>query len=94
MGLNLFQNFAFLSAFLIFYYEWSQGNELEMASTVSTLALVFFLFVSVNQLAYSAIFQVANFMAILDRIGSVLRLEEFKSGDSHDNHDTNRAANQ
>ena len=65
-----------------------------MASTVSTLALVFFLFVSINQLTYTAIFQVANFMAILDRIGSVLRLEEFKSSDNQDNYDTNRANQQ
>ena len=39
--------------------------------------MVFYLFVTVNQLTYLALFQFANFLAILNRIASVLRLEEF-----------------
>ena len=49
-----------------------------MAKSISTLAMVFYLFVTVNQLTYLAVFQMSNFFAILNRISSVLQLENFK----------------
>jgi len=79
IGFNLFQNLAALSAFLTFYYEWNQGIELDLSRSISTLALIFYLFVTVNQLSYLAIFQLGNFFAVLGRISSVLRLEEFNT---------------
>ena len=66
-----------LAAFLIFYYQWRQGEEIDLAKSVSTLAMVFYLFVTINQLTYIAVFQLSNFMAILNRIASILKLEEF-----------------
>ena len=78
LGFNLFQNLAFLSVFLIFYKDWRNGEEIELAKSVSTMAMVFYLFVTINQLTYLAMFNIANFFAILNRISSVLRLEEFK----------------
>ena len=78
LGYNLFQNLALIAVFLIFLYEWSQGNEIDISKGVSTLAIIFYLFVAVNQLSFIAIFQIANFFAILQRIGSVMKLEEFK----------------
>ena len=48
LGFNLFQTLALMAAFLIYFYEWQQGNEIGMATSVSTLALVFYLFVTVN----------------------------------------------
>lgn len=48
-----------------------------MAASVSILAMIFYLFVTVNQLTYLAVFQISNFFAILNRIASVLRLEEY-----------------
>jgi len=78
IGYNLFQNLAILSAFLIFYFQWSNGERIDMATSVSTLAMIFYLFVTVNQLTYLAVFQIGNYFAILQRIASVLRLEEYK----------------
>ena len=49
-----------------------------MAGSVSVLAMIFYLFITVNQLTYVAVFQISNFFAILNRIASVLRLEEYK----------------
>lgn len=40
--------------------------------------MIFYLFITVNQLTYVAVFQISNFFAILSRIASVLRLEEYK----------------
>jgi len=48
-----------------------------MSKSFATLAMVFYLFVTVNQLTYLAVFQFSNFLAILNRISSVLRLEEY-----------------
>jgi len=41
------------------------------------MALVFFLIVTVNQLVYIAVFQISNFFAILNRIASILQLENY-----------------
>lgn len=78
LGYNLFQNLAVTAAFLIFYYTWSKGEEIDLASSTSTLAMIYYLFVTVNQLTYIAVFQMSNFFAILNRISSVLQLENFK----------------
>ena len=56
LGFNLFQTLALMAAFLIYFNEWQQGNEIGMATSVSTLALVFYLFVTVNQFAFSGLF--------------------------------------
>ena len=48
VGFNLFQNLAVIAAFLIFYRQWSLGEELNMAQSISTLAMVFYLFVTIN----------------------------------------------
>ena len=80
--MNLFQNLAVLSAFLIFYYQWSNGVQIEMSKSFAILAMVYYLFVTVNQLTYLAVFQLSNFFAILNRISSVLRLEEYGERDS------------
>ena len=49
-----------------------------MAQSVATMAMVFYLFVTLNQLAYLAIFELSNYFAVLYRVSSVLRLEEYK----------------
>lgn len=77
IGYNLFQNLAVFTSFLIFYFQWRRGEEIDMAASVSILAMIFYLFVTVNQLTYLAVFQISNFFAILNRIASVLRLEEY-----------------
>ena len=48
-----------------------------MAKSFSTLAMIYYLFITINQLTYIAVFQLSNFMAILNRIASVLCLEEY-----------------
>ena len=48
-----------------------------MGKSFAVLAMIFYQFVACNHLAYTAAFQFSNFMAILNRVASVLRLEEF-----------------
>ena len=48
IGYSLFQSLAILSVFFIFYYTWKNGEEIDMANSISTLAMVFYLFVTVN----------------------------------------------
>ena len=72
MGYYLFQNLAVLASFLVFFNAWIRGEKIDMAQSVSTLALIFYLFVTINQLCYIAVFQLGNFAAILNRISSVL----------------------
>ena len=48
-----------------------------MGKSFAVLAMIFYQFVACNHLAYTAVFQFSNFMAILNRVSSILRLEEF-----------------
>ena len=48
-----------------------------MSKSFAILAMVYYLFMTVNQLTYLAVFQLSNFFAILNRISSVLRLEQY-----------------
>ena len=48
-----------------------------MGKSFAVLAMIFYQYVACNHLTYVAAFQFSNFMAILNRVASVLRLEEF-----------------
>lgn len=78
LGYNLFQNMAIFAVFLIFLNQWYQGIELTMAMAVPIMALVYYLFITVNCLTFIAIFNINAFSAILRRISRVLALEEFQ----------------
>jgi hypothetical protein len=47
-----------------------------MASSLALIAIVFFNFVSVGNLGFMGVLNVAIFMRILNRMASVLRMEE------------------
>ena len=52
LGHNLFSNMGLVAVWLILWLEWRQGNELKNEVFVSILAMVYFVFFSVNILTY------------------------------------------
>jgi len=48
--------------------EWNQGKELKNEVVISILAMIYYVFFSVNVLTYYALTHVANFAAVLYRL--------------------------
>ena len=59
--------------------EWQQGNVLSLDVSISILAMVYFVFFSVNIITYFALTNVQNFLAILERLSYVIEMEEHQS---------------
>ena len=67
-----------LCFFTILMMDWRQGIELKNEVYVSILAVVLFLFMSVNMMTYFAVTNLQNFLAILERLSEVFEMEEFE----------------
>jgi ABC-type transport system involved in cytochrome bd biosynthesis fused ATPase/permease subunit len=62
--------------FALLMIQWSQGTELTTDEAISTLALVYLLFFSMNTFMYFALTNIQNFLTILQRLSHVFELEE------------------
>jgi len=63
---------------IIILAEWNQGNVLKNDVFVSLLAMIYFVFFSVNNLTYIGLTNFQNFLAILRRLSTVFEMEEYK----------------
>jgi ABC-type multidrug transport system fused ATPase/permease subunit len=76
LGPSIFRNFGLIAIMIIVLIEWSRGNKLEMNNIVAILATVFVLFNSINFYLYLGFTILYQFSAIIDRIASILNMEE------------------
>lgn len=53
------------------------GKELNSGNSMATLAMLFYIFLSVNSLTYMAMTTLQTFLAVLFRISSVLEMSEY-----------------
>ena len=51
---------------------------MSLETSVSMLSMIYFVFFSVNVLTYFALTNVQNFLAILQRLSTVFKMEEYK----------------
>jgi hypothetical protein len=58
--------------------EWAQGKFLKIDYIMSMVAMVFLVFMNINMMAFFGIQGFTTYLAILERIGDVMKLEEFK----------------
>jgi len=77
LGVSLFENVGLLVLALIVLPQWKQGEYLDEASTISLMAMLFYIFLSVNSLVYYALSTLQQFLAIIERLSQVFELEEF-----------------
>jgi hypothetical protein len=68
LGNGLFMNMGFLGVLFIFLHKWGQGEELEMSSALALIAIIFFNFVSVGNLGFMGVVNMAVFLRILNRM--------------------------
>ena len=64
-GRAIFQNMGQLCFFTLLMTQWAQGEELKTETFVPILAIVLFLFSSVNSMTFMAMNAVANLLAVL-----------------------------
>lgn len=79
LGLALFANMGLVAIFSIIYMKWYNGESLDLAKDMSLLAVIFFTFVSNGQLALMGYVNLSLFLAVLDRLGTVMKMEEQKN---------------
>jgi len=77
LGTGLFQNFGFLAVFTIIIIKWSFGLELDNAEVISSLSMIFVVFVGVNIRAFFGLNNFLNLLMIFERLASVFKMEEF-----------------
>jgi ABC-type transport system involved in cytochrome bd biosynthesis fused ATPase/permease subunit len=61
---------------IILMSEWNAGKELNLDISISILAMVYFVFFSVNIITYFALTNVQSFLAILFRLSEIIGMEE------------------
>jgi hypothetical protein len=77
LGFTVFSNGGLFACILIFVTQWAMGKELNLGNSMATLAMLFYIFLSVNSLTYMAMTTLQTFLAVLFRISSVLEMSEF-----------------
>jgi hypothetical protein len=58
--------------------EWGRGNKLENPQVVSVLSMVYFIFLSINNISFIGLNNFQNFSAIITRLAQVFDMEECK----------------
>ena len=84
VGAGIFMNSGFLIVLVIFGYHFGMGREFDYARSLSTITILSYLSLTSIYFSYTAINTMANFKAILYRVGEILNMEEFDDEGSKD----------
>jgi len=84
LGLALFGNMGLVAIFIIFMLRWSRCELLDLSNSFSLLALIFYTFVSNGQMTWMGIVNASLFLAIIERMGKVLKMEEKATNNNAD----------
>ena len=78
LGFSVFQNVGMLGILAIFLPKWYMGEKIDMGDGFVLLALLYYLFFSVNSLTYYALTTINQALAVTYRLSEVFRMEEQK----------------
>lgn len=76
MGTTVFLNMGLFAILIILMIDWAQGRKLETDVVISTMALVYFVFMAVNVIFYFALTNCYNFLVVLFRLSQIFEMEE------------------
>ena len=62
----------------ILLVKWYQGDELSLSVSFALIAMIYFLFMNVNNMAFAGIQTWTQFFAVLERLSEVFAMEEHK----------------
>lgn len=78
LGSSFFQQFGLIVFLLVLLPEWFQGKKLKTSDILSILSLIYFIFFQINIMTFFGISSFKTFLAVLERIASVFKMEEYK----------------
>lgn len=79
MGVSVYQNGGLIVIIAIMAGLYHSEQKLDEAISMSLLAMVFFIFLSVNMMFYYSMTTLLAFLAIVNRISSIFEMEEYAS---------------
>lgn len=65
-----------IAVLIILVIEYSRGNELKTETIVPMLAMIYLLFFSINIITYFGLSSLQQFLAIVERLAGVFKMEE------------------
>ena len=74
----MFQNMGLVAILGILLSEWMMERPLKNDVSISILAMIYFVFFSINIMTYFALTNVQSFLAILFRLSQIMEMEEHK----------------
>ena len=77
VGISLFQNVGLIVLNNIYLVQWGRGDKLDPAISMSLLAIIFYIFLSVNAMTYFGLTVYQQFMSCVERTSEVVEMEEF-----------------
>lgn len=77
VGSGIFLNGGFVIALVIFTYHWGMDREFDYSRSLSAVALLSYLSLTAIFFSYNAISNFATFMAIMFRVGEIMKMEEY-----------------
>lgn len=78
IGTSFFMNGGLLVAIAVLIPQWMRGEQLKEGVSMAMMAMVYYIFISVNMMTYVAMNAVASFLATIERMSTVYSLEEYK----------------
>lgn len=76
LGDIVYMNMGLVAILIILIIDWSQGTKLDTGVVISTMAMVFFVFMAVNVIFYFSFINVQNFLVVLFRLSKIFEMEE------------------
>ena len=76
MGTTVFLNMGLIAILVILMIDWLQGKKFETEVVISTMALVYFVFMAINVIFYFALTNCLNFLVVLFRLSQIFEMEE------------------
>jgi hypothetical protein len=77
LGIAVFSNGGLIVLNNIFLVQWGRGDKLDSSVSMSLMAIIFYIFISVNAMTYMGMTVYQQFMSCVQRISEVIEMEEF-----------------
>jgi len=77
LGLSVFQNMGLVAVLLIFLPKWYMGEEIREEESFALLAMIYFVFFSVNSFTYMGMTTIQQFLVIVKRLSDIFMMDDF-----------------
>lgn len=76
LGTTVYLNMGLVAILIILLIDWAQGTKLDTGVVISTMAMVYFVFMAVNVIFYFTLIHCQNFLVVLFRLSQIFEMEE------------------